>query len=182
MKYENDIELVTKQKNELLNKTEQSRIKHKEEIIALSTENAQLQQDLLRLKEESITERQDIIKHQQEKWTEQRNRMEADYHQTEEALKSKVSSLSTELRSTKDNLALSEGKICELESELGRTKQCLSTIESQILDASDEKGGLNETINKLQLELDIANSQYDQQLKELKILAGRPSQVNLNSC
>lgn len=172
LKCENDIEHMTKEKNELLNKMEQSCIKHKEEIIVLTTENAQLQQDLLKLKQESITERQDVIQHQEEKWKEQKNMMEAEHRQTEEVLKSKISSLSTELRSTKDNLALSEGKIRELESELESVKQCLVATESQILDASSEKGGLNKTISKLQLDLDIANSQYDQQLKELKTLAG----------
>ena len=172
VRLETDIEHVTKEKNELLSKMEQSRIKHKEEIITLTSENAQLQQDLLKLKQESINEQQSTIKQQQEKWKEQKNMMETEHRQMEETLKSKISSLSAELRSTKDNLALSEGKIRELESELGRTKHCLADTESKMLDASSEKGGLNETISKLQLDLDIANAQYDQQLKELKRLAG----------
>ena len=173
LKCENDIEHMTKEKNELLNKMEQSRVKHKEEIIALTTENALLQQDLLKLKQESIAERQGAIHNQEEKWKEQKKMLEEEHRQVEEALKSKISSLSTELRSTKDNLALSEGKIRELESEMAKTKQLLTATESKMLDASSEKGGLNETISKLQLDLDIANSQYDQQLKELKKLAGR---------
>ena len=172
LKCENDVAHMTKEKNDLLNKIEQSRIKHKEELLALTNENAQLQQDLLKLRQESITERQHAIQHEQEKWKKQKTILEEEHCQTEEVLKSKISSLSTELRSTKDNLALSEGKIRDLESELVSVKQCLVAAESKMLDASSEKGGLNETISKLQLDLDIANSQYDQQLKELKTLAG----------
>ena len=87
MKCKNDIEHVTREKNELLNKMEQNHVKHKEEIMLLTTENAQLQQDLLKLKQESIAERQGAIEYQEEKWKEQKKMMETEYHQAEEALK-----------------------------------------------------------------------------------------------
>ncbi|XP_065919483.1 protein FAM184A-like isoform X2 [Dysidea avara] len=170
--HDEDMKQLRKEKLELQNKLEQSDVKHEEEIMAMATEQAQLQQDLLNMKQEYISEREETIHHQQEKWREQEKRLKSEHHEMEETLKSQISSLSAELRVAKDNLALSEGKIRELQLTLDKTKERLSMTESKMVDMSSEKGGLNDVVGKLQLELDIANSQYDQQMKELKTLSG----------
>lgn len=171
--HDEDMKQLRKEKLELQNKLEQSHVKHEEEIMMMATEHAQLQQDLLKIKQECISEREETIHHQQEKWQEQEKRLKFEHHETEETLKSQISSLSAELRAAKDNLALSEGKIRELQSALDKTREHLTLTESKMVDMSSEKGGLNDTVGKLQLELDIANSQYDQQMKELKTLSGK---------
>ena len=175
MKQQHDeyMKQLRKEKLELQNKLEQSHVKHEEEIMTMATEHAQLQQNLLKMKQEHISEREETIHHQQEKWQQLEKRLKCEHHETEETLKSQISSLSTELRVTKDNLALSDGKIHELQAALDKTKECLTMTESKMVDMSSEKGGLNDTVGKLQLELDIANSQYDQQIKELKMLSGK---------
>jgi len=178
--HDKDLKQLRKEKLELQNKLEQSHVKHEEEIMTMATEQTQLQQDLLKMKQEYISEREETIHNQQEKWQELEKRLKFEHHETEETLKSQISSLSAELRVTKDNFALSEGKIHELQSALDKTKKQLTMTESKMVDMSSEKGGLNDTVGKLQLELDIANSQYDQQMKELKSLSGKFSNSGQN--
>jgi len=171
--HDENMKQLRKEKLELQNKLEQSHVKHEEEIMTMATEQAHLQQDLLKMKQEYISEREETIHHQKEKWLQLEKRLKSEHHETEETLKSQISSLSAELRVTKDNLALSDGKIHELQATLDKTKERLTMTESKMVDMSSEKGGLNDTVGKLQLELDIANSQYDQLMKELKMLSGK---------
>ena len=101
-------------------------------------------------------------------WEERIKIMEHDFLQKEDQLKNQISTLSNDLRTSKDKLALSEQKVTELCSKFEEGKVGSVELQIKLKDAEDEVERLKIALREAKNELDISRQHYQQQLTEMK--------------
>ena len=89
----------------------------------------------------------------------------------EELLKDQISSLTKDLRATKDKLVLSEQKVIMLLSQFEQDKADSSS--TRLMEAGHEVEGLKVKLRQLQNEFDISQQLYADHSKEMDKMAGR---------
>ena len=135
------------------------------------------------------TQRQNLANTQSEfmaaearKWEEREASLRQQFLENEELLKRQVSTLSNDLRSTRDKLALSEQRLKELELHYEENKLDSSGLKEKLSAARAEVEELRGKVNSLHSELDIAREQYRQQSQEMKALSSEWWMIFYNKC
>lgn len=107
---------------------------------------------------------------------ERRRKMEQSLDQKlaerEEDLKQQVSKLSSELRASKDKLALAEQRVHEIEVHCQDSKEDSSSLKDKLQAALGEAEELRTSVGALENELEIAREQYMLQSVEMQGLSG----------
>ena len=168
-----------KEMDELTAKSKREIQKLQAEIASLTAlhqkEQADLEQQYHR---ELETQKQNLANTQSEfmtaearKWEERETSLRQQFVENEEQLKRQVSTLSNDLRTTRDKLALSEQRLKELELHYEENKLDSSGLKEKLSAARTEVEELRGKVNSLHSELDIAREQYRQQSQEMKALS-----------
>ena len=128
---------------------------------------------LASLEENFAKSRSSLLEEERKKWEEQTQAKNEEHAQKEEQLKDQISSLTRELRSSKDKLALAEQKIKELMTTFEESKVDSSGLQDQLRESEDKVRDLQSSLTSLKTELDIAKDQYRQQSQEMQGMSGK---------
>ena len=105
------------------------------------------------------------------KWEEKMESLQQQFSEREEQLKHQISTLSKDLRATRDKLILSEQRLKEVESHYEENKVDSGGLKEKLVSALGEVEELRGKVSSLHGELDMAKEQYKQQTGETKTLS-----------
>ncbi len=114
----------------------------------------------------------EIISVEKGKHQDMEHTLRKEFTEREEGLKQQVSTLSNELRVTKDRLALAEQRVREMELHYQEDKEGSSSLKEKLEAALGESEDLRRVTGSLETELEIAREQYRQQSGEMQGLSG----------
>ncbi len=165
---------------ELARNGEMERQKHQKDLSSL---RGQHQNDQERLRREHKLEldgereklrqiQNKLVSEEAEKRQEVERSLRQEFTEREESLKQQVSDLSSELRATKDKLALAEQRVREMELYCQEDKEDSNSLKDKLQAAVEEREQLRSTIRTLESEVEIAREQYRLQAVEMQGLSG----------
>lgn len=179
-----------KEMGELTAKSKREIQKLQAEVASLTALRQKEQSDLKQQYHRELeTQRENLANTQSEfmaaearKWEEREASLRQQFLENEEQLKRQVSTLSNDLRTTRDKLALSEQRLKELELHYEENKLDSSGLKEKLSAARAEVEELRGKVNSLHSELDIAREQYRQQSQEMKALSSEWWMIFYNKC
>ena len=113
----------------------------------------------------------ELLETETRKWEEKIESLQGQFLEREEQLKQQISTLSNDLRTARDKLALSEQRLKEVESHYEENKVDSSGLEEKLVGALREVEELRGRVSSLHGDLDMAKEQYRQQTQEMKTLS-----------
>lgn len=124
------------------------------------------------LEEKSNRVQSELLSDVRRKWEDHAKVLQDEHSQREEQLKNQISTLTDNLRSSKDRLALAEQRIKEMETSFEENMADSSGLRAQLRGAEQKANDLQSSLSSLSTELDIAKEQYRQQSKEMQQMSG----------
>ena len=179
-------ELLDKHKSELLAMEKQAEEKREKAHRELSHLRLSQNEELARLNQlhrgeleaqerKLVSSKAELLAEEGRRWREREGRMASEAAQREEELRLTVSTLTSDLRTARDRLALAEQRARELESHCEARQADSSGTRKQLDDAKEEVKKLRTSLNTCSSELAITKEQYKQQGREMDLLSGTNS-------
>ena len=127
---------------------------------------------MVSMKENMSSAQTEMLGEERKKWEEQVRKLQDEHSEREEQLKNQVSTLTKDLRATKDKLALAEQRIKELVTSFEENKADSCGLQAQLQESEAKVGTLKSSLASMSNELDIAREKYRQQSKEMQEMSG----------
>lgn len=173
-KYDNKVQVMEEKHQEVLDRLKEEL--GEASLATITSLKAQHRREIEGLKQDLETQvENEKLKHHKTmlEAEEKEKNMREKIVQNEDSLKQQISTLSTELRTSRDRLALSEQKVKELLSQFEQGQASSAGLETQLKDALQEAEKLKAALREVQIELDVSREHYKQQTAELKEMAGK---------
>ena len=168
-KYDKEIEeLREKLSKESMNEASSLNTKHLMVVERLKEEFA-AQMEAQKL--EMTKNHEGILATEKKMFEDRTKSLQLELVQREENLKDQISTLSNDLRVSRDKLALSEQKVRDLLSQFEEGKAGSVELRTQLKYAEEEAEKLRVEVREVKTELDISKELYQQQSADMKVMA-----------